>query len=83
MLACIGSTDMRLTEFTLKNFKGFEELEWSNFALGCVNCNSTKSYRDVDRSQFVLPDQDNSFRAFQYTKCGSVLPSNDLNADTF
>ena len=35
------------------------ELEWSNFLLSCVNCNSCKGSKDVDRSEVLLPDHDN------------------------
>ncbi|MEZ5301579.1 MAG: HNH endonuclease [Verrucomicrobiales bacterium] len=49
------------------------EREWSNFTLGCVNCNSTKKDKPVDRRALILPDQDNSFLAFQYHERGVVV----------
>ena len=59
------------------------ETDWTNFVLGCVNCNSTKLNRDVNRELFVLPDQDNSFRAFVYTKFGEILPDEELEEEVY
>lgn len=52
---------------------------WSNFVLGCTNCNSTKGNRDVNRSEVILPDQDNAFRAFVYAPEGTVRPNVTLS----
>ncbi|MCG8602966.1 MAG: HNH endonuclease, partial [Verrucomicrobiales bacterium] len=57
------------------------ELSWDNFVLGCVNCNSTKLNRDVVRNDFILPDQDNAFRAYVYTQEGAILISEDLTEE--
>ena len=56
------------------------ELEWSNFLLGCVNCNSTKGNREVDRNEILLPDQDNCFVAFEYDEMGRIGPAGNLSA---
>ena len=48
---------------------------WSNFLLGCVNCNSTKKDKDVALAGLVLPDRDNCFAAFDYFADGRVEPS--------
>ena len=53
---------------------------WQNFLLGCVNCNSTKSAKDVDPAQVFLPDRDNTFAAFLYREDGTVHPSAFLSA---
>ena len=55
------------------------ELTWSNFLLGCVNCNSTKGNKPVDRTKLLLPDQDNTFLAFSYDALGRVLARTDLS----
>lgn len=47
---------------------------WDNFLLACVNCNSTKRDKDVDPSEVLLPDRDNTFVALQYTQDGAVKP---------
>lgn len=48
------------------------ELEWTNFLLACVNCNSTKKDKDVILSDVLLPDRDNTAAAFVYLDDGSV-----------
>ncbi|MBW2736031.1 MAG: HNH endonuclease [Deltaproteobacteria bacterium] len=48
---------------------------WENFLLACVNCNSTKSNKDVVLGQIFLPDRDNTFIAFSYTADGKVAAS--------
>ena len=55
------------------------ELEWSNFLLGCVNCNSTKLNKPVDRDELLLPDQDNTFAAYRYNVSGQVFPDATLD----
>jgi len=64
-----------------KNLPHFEHLEreWTNFLLGCMNCNSTKGVRPTGRKQMLLPDQDNTYRAFIYSVGGLVLPSPRLS----
>lgn len=48
------------------------ECEWTNFLLGCVNCNSAKASTPVNLANFVMPDRDNTFAAFQYPETGTV-----------
>jgi hypothetical protein len=47
---------------------GHPELErtWGNFLLGCRYCNGVKGARPVALSDFLWPDQDNTFRAFRH-----------------
>ena len=56
-------------------------VEWSNFLLSCVNCNSTKGKKPVDRTKCLLPDQDNTFLAFKYEESGQVFSRDDLADD--
>ncbi|MEN8618409.1 HNH endonuclease [Shewanella baltica] len=53
---------------------------WSNFLLGCVNCNSTKGQKIVDFKGLYLPDRDNTFKALTYTPQGRVTPNQQLSA---
>ncbi len=46
--------------------------DWTNFLLGCTNCNSVKLDQATDNRRFLWPDQDNTLRAFQYTTGGFV-----------
>lgn len=42
------------------------ELQWSNFLLACVNCNSRKGAQHVELDDSLWPDRDNTIRAFEY-----------------
>ncbi len=57
------------------------ELDWHNFLLACVNCNSTKSNKDVILDDYFWPDIDNTFRAFTYSEGGIITPSNELSLE--
>lgn len=48
---------------------------WDNFLLGCVNCNSTKGSKDVQLDHILLPDRDNTFKAFDYIADGTITIS--------
>jgi len=48
------------------------ELNWENFLLGCTNCNSTKGDTEVHLGDYLWPDLDNTFIAFQYDNSGIV-----------
>lgn len=48
------------------------EKEWTNFLLGCVNCNSPKAHTPVECDAFLLPDRDNTFVVFVYEETGMV-----------
>ena len=52
-------------------------LNWDNFLLGCANCNSTKGNTDVDLTQYLSPDRDNTFRALKYSEGGIVSTALD------
>ena len=45
---------------------------WTNFLLGCVNCNSSKGDQPVSVPDFLWPDLDNTLRAFEYSPGGLV-----------
>ena len=53
---------------------------WTNFLLACVNCNSTKKDKKVDLDKLLIPDRDNTFRAFQYTEDGKISVSTRLTS---
>jgi hypothetical protein len=56
---------------------------WDNFLLACVNCNSTKTDKDVVLSQVLLPDRDNTFVAFDYLPNGTITASAQAQATGF
>ena len=54
------------------------ELNWNNFLLACVNCNSTKGDKPIKLDDYYWPDRDNTARAFVYAVGGRVKPSPTL-----
>lgn len=54
-------------------------LEWSNFLLGCTNCNSTKGDEPVILGNYIWPDIDNTFACFGYDETGIVNISPNIN----
>jgi uncharacterized protein (TIGR02646 family) len=42
------------------------EREWTNFLLGCDQCNAIKGDRDVNLDDYYWPDRDNTARVFRY-----------------
>ena len=57
------------------------ECEWTNFLLGCVNCNSAKSKAPVECSDVLLPDRDNTFVAYAYSDTGMVEVAATVTGD--
>lgn len=55
------------------------ELDWDNFLLGCTNCNSTKSNKDVSDDATLWPDRDNTLLAVTYARGGFVTISEGVN----
>jgi uncharacterized protein (TIGR02646 family) len=55
------------------------EREWNNFLLGCTNCNSTKSARDIRLQDYYWPDVDNTLLAIRYKEEGIVTVAEGLN----
>lgn len=55
------------------------ETEWTNFLLGCTNCNSVKGDQPVIVDDVLWPDRDNTFLAFKYVKGGFVYLAEDLS----
>lgn len=51
---------------------------WSNFLLGCVNCNSSKGDTPISVPDYFWPDADNTLRAFEYARGGLIRPHSAL-----
>lgn len=53
------------------------ELEWSNFLLGCANCNgrANKTNKDVKLSEMYLPHIHNTFLCLEYREAGVLVPN--------
>ncbi len=75
-------TQLAVEHIQAKNPEGpYAHLEgrWTNYLLGCVNCNGTKSDKDVQLDAVFLPDRDNTAAAFDYTKDGKMVPAAGLS----
>lgn len=55
-----------------------EELLWTNFLLGCLNCNSSKGHPRIRLDRYLWPDTDNTLRAFIYTSDGRICASRSV-----
>lgn len=53
--------------------------DWTNFLLGCVNCNSTKGDTPTNDQDFLWPDKDNTLTAIEYGAGGLVGPASGLD----
>ncbi|MET3498246.1 HNH endonuclease [Variovorax boronicumulans] len=53
--------------------------DWTNFLLGCVNCNSVKGDTPTNDQDFLWPDKDNTLSAIEYKAGGLVQPSPTLD----
>jgi uncharacterized protein (TIGR02646 family) len=49
--------------------------QWTNFLLGCVNCNSSKGRIPINLIDYLRPDSDNTLRAFEYVRGGMIQPA--------
>jgi len=58
-----------------KSFDNTRETDWSNFLIGCTNCNSTKGSKLTNDQDFLWPDKDNTLMAIEYKAGGLVEPS--------
>ena len=55
------------------------KLEWDNFLLACVNCNSSKANKILDEQTYLLPDRDNTFVGLEYLETGEVVTCGPAN----
>ena len=54
------------------------EGEWTNFLLGCTNCNGTKKHRNRSRDGYLWPDEDDTQAVFEYLPDGIVRVRADI-----
>ena len=67
-------TNLAVEHIKPKSLVAALETEWTNFLLGCVNCNSSKGDTAITVTDFFWPDSDNTLRAFEYIRGGLVQP---------
>lgn len=78
---CERTGDLHVEHIVPKSKSPDLETEWSNFLLGCVNCNSRKSNDNDSRDGYLWPDNDNTFNAFEYRSGGRVSVGDNLRKD--
>jgi hypothetical protein len=54
------------------------KLNWTNFLLACVNCNSVKGDEDIADRDVLWPDRHNTMLAINYSIGGFVRVAEDL-----
>lgn len=65
-------TSLAVEHVVPKSLEPALETSWSNFLLGCTNCNSVKLARPTNQREFLWPDLDNTLAAFTYSAGGFV-----------
>ena len=78
---CEREGDLHVEHVIPKSIAPNLETNWSNFLLGCVNCNSTKLNNNKSRNGFLWPDQDDTFNAFTYRSGGRISVADGLAPD--
>ena len=69
---CERRTDLDLEHVVPQKHANDLGTKWSNFLLGCRNCNSHNSCKNQSREGYLWPDRDNTFRAFEYRSGGRI-----------
>lgn len=67
-------TNLAVEHIQPKSLSAGLQTTWSNFLLGCVNCNSSKGDSPIVLADYFWPDTDNTLRAVEYTAGGLVRP---------
>jgi uncharacterized protein (TIGR02646 family) len=62
-----------------KSLHSERSLEWDNFLLACVNCNSNKLAAHIRLEDYLWPDRDNTFLAFVYSEGGVIAINGKLD----
>ena len=75
---CERIGDLHVEHVVPKRHRPDLEQEWTNFLLGCANCNAIKGNRNHSRNGYLWPDQDDTEAAFSYLPEGIVRVRDDL-----
>ena len=74
-------TSLAVEHMAPKNPHQDRELDWSNFLLACVNCNSVKGDKDVAEDDVLWPDRHNTMLALAYSRDGFVQAADGLSPE--
>ena len=69
---CERSGDLHVEHVVPKSVDEKLKEEWSNFLLGCGNCNSRKLNNNISRYGYLWPDKDDTISAFSYRSGGRI-----------
>ena len=75
---CERPGDLHVEHVVPRSRQPHLEEDWSNFLLGCKNCNSIKRDRNTSRDGYIWPDRDDTQAAFEYFPDGIVKVRTDL-----
>ena len=69
---CERRGDLHVEHVVPKSRRPGLENEWTNFLLGCRNCNGIKGNRNRSRDGYLWPDWNDTETAFEYLRDGIV-----------
>ena len=69
---CERRGDLHVEHVVPKSRKPDLENDWTNFLLGCRNCNGIKGNRNQSRNGYLWPDRNDTETAFEYLPDGIV-----------
>ena len=74
-------TGLAVEHKTPKGIHPDQALDWDNFLLSCVNCNSVKGEKDLGEGETLWPDEHNTVLAVDYASGGFVGVNPVLGGD--
>ena len=75
---CERTGDLHVEHVVPRRHRPDLEEEWTNFLLGCANCNGIKKDRNNSRDGYLWPDQDDTRAAFEHLPDGIVRVRDEL-----
>ena len=75
-------TSLAVEHMAPKSLREERELDWWNFLLACVNCNSVKGDKDMSDEDVLWPDRHNTFLAIEYASGGFVRVAEELDDES-
>ena len=76
---CERTRDLHVEHVVPKRRRPDLAEDWTNFLLGCSNCNGIKRDRNHSRDGYLWPDSDDTQAAFEYLPDGIVRVRQDIS----
>jgi len=70
----MGVNNMIEVEHVHPTHNGGNPLDWNNFLLSCKYCNTVKNDHNLNRTNYLWPDIDNTDLAFNYSEVDVIQP---------